>query len=126
MFVCCRPCIMLVYQPSMRNSFYSLQAVDLTECKAKIFEYVESRMSFIAPNLSIIVGASIAAKLMGQSLHTAKLIVLLTHFLYRPNSWVILHIVRTKLLVLLIDNLHSFQNECNFQILESRVPEIKR
>ncbi|XP_062617634.1 U4/U6 small nuclear ribonucleoprotein Prp31-like [Saccostrea cucullata] len=40
-------------------------AVDLTECKAKIFEYVESRMSFIAPNLSIIVGASIAAKLMG-------------------------------------------------------------
>lgn len=42
-------------------------AVDLTECKAKIFEYVESRMSFIAPNLSIIVGASIAAKLMGTA-----------------------------------------------------------
>ncbi|XP_048762205.2 U4/U6 small nuclear ribonucleoprotein Prp31-like [Ostrea edulis] len=40
-------------------------AVDLVDCKAKIFEYVESRMSFIAPNMSIIVGASIAAKLMG-------------------------------------------------------------
>lgn len=40
-------------------------AVELSEFKLKIFEYVESRMSFIAPNLSIIVGASIAAKLMG-------------------------------------------------------------
>ncbi|KAL8587798.1 U4/U6 small nuclear ribonucleoprotein Prp31 [Nucella lapillus] len=40
-------------------------AIKLTESKKNIFEYVESRMSFIAPNLSIIVGASIAAKLMG-------------------------------------------------------------
>ena len=31
----------------------------------KNFEYVESRMSFIAPNISIIVGSSTAAKLMG-------------------------------------------------------------
>jgi U4/U6 small nuclear ribonucleoprotein PRP31 len=37
----------------------------LNEIKLKIFEYVESRMTFIAPNLSIIVGASCAAKLMG-------------------------------------------------------------
>lgn len=40
-------------------------AVGLNESKKRIFEYVESRMTFIAPNLSIIVGASIAAKLMG-------------------------------------------------------------
>jgi len=40
-------------------------SVQLNEIKVKIFEYVESRMTFIAPNLSIIVGASTAAKLMG-------------------------------------------------------------
>ncbi|KAK0044015.1 U4/U6 small nuclear ribonucleoprotein Prp31 [Biomphalaria pfeifferi] len=42
-------------------------AIELNKCKTKIFEYVESRMTFIAPNLSIIVGASIAAKLMGTA-----------------------------------------------------------
>lgn len=40
-------------------------SVKLNDIKLKIFEYVESRMSFIAPNLSLIVGASTAAKLMG-------------------------------------------------------------
>lgn len=40
-------------------------ACQLNEIKLKIFEYVESRMTFIAPNLSQIVGASCAAKLMG-------------------------------------------------------------
>lgn len=40
-------------------------ATDLNDNKIKIFEYVESRMCFIAPNLSSIVGASTAAKLMG-------------------------------------------------------------
>ncbi|XP_076058438.1 pre-mRNA processing factor 31 [Oratosquilla oratoria] len=40
-------------------------AQDLNTFKMRIFEYVESRMSFIAPNLSAIVGASTAAKLMG-------------------------------------------------------------
>ncbi|XP_076458994.1 U4/U6 small nuclear ribonucleoprotein Prp31-like [Babylonia areolata] len=40
-------------------------AVGLNDSKKKIFDYVESRMTFIAPNLSILVGASIAAKLMG-------------------------------------------------------------
>lgn len=39
--------------------------LELNEMKLKIFRYVESRMSFIAPNLSIIVGATTAAKLMG-------------------------------------------------------------
>lgn len=41
-------------------------AVDLNNYKIKIFEYVESRMAFIAPNLSIIVGSSTAAKIMGK------------------------------------------------------------
>ena len=40
-------------------------SIKLNDIKAHIFEYVESRMTFIAPNLSIIIGASTAAKLMG-------------------------------------------------------------
>lgn len=40
-------------------------AMELNNFKLKIYEYVESRMAFIAPNISIIVGASIAAKMMG-------------------------------------------------------------
>ncbi|XP_055382548.1 U4/U6 small nuclear ribonucleoprotein Prp31 [Condylostylus longicornis] len=40
-------------------------AIDLNNFKMKIFEYVESRMSYIAPNLSMIIGASIAAKILG-------------------------------------------------------------
>ncbi|CAF0928488.1 unnamed protein product [Brachionus calyciflorus] len=40
-------------------------SIKLDEIKIKIFDYVESRMNFIAPNLSIMVGASTAAKLMG-------------------------------------------------------------
>lgn len=42
-------------------------ALDLVDAKANIFEYVESRMSFIAPNTSWIVGATAAAKLMGSA-----------------------------------------------------------
>lgn len=42
-------------------------ALDLVEAKARIFEYVESQMSFIAPNTSWIVGATAAAKLMGSA-----------------------------------------------------------
>lgn len=41
-------------------------AIDLNKLKMKVYEYVESRMTFIAPNLSIIVGASTAAKIMGN------------------------------------------------------------
>lgn len=37
-------------------------AVALNNYKLKIFAYVESRMAFIAPNLSIIVGASTGKK----------------------------------------------------------------
>ncbi|XP_037933565.1 U4/U6 small nuclear ribonucleoprotein Prp31 [Teleopsis dalmanni] len=40
-------------------------AFDLNNFKSQIYEYVESRMTFIAPNLSMIVGASTAAKLLG-------------------------------------------------------------
>merc|ERR1719499_432153 len=40
-------------------------AKELQAVKTTILSYVESRMSLIAPNFSAIVGASIAAKLMG-------------------------------------------------------------
>lgn len=40
-------------------------AIDLNNFKLKIYEYVESRMTFIAPNLSMIIGASTAAKMLG-------------------------------------------------------------
>ncbi|TRY77157.1 hypothetical protein TCAL_00063 [Tigriopus californicus] len=42
-------------------------ALQLSEAKASILAFVESCMTFIAPNLSVIVGASIAAKLMGAA-----------------------------------------------------------
>lgn len=38
----------------------------MNDQKLKILEYVESRMSFIAPNLSLVVGPTVAAKLMGM------------------------------------------------------------
>lgn len=40
-------------------------AIELNNFKLRIYEYVESRMTFIAPNITIILGASIAAKIMG-------------------------------------------------------------
>ncbi|XP_053687601.1 U4/U6 small nuclear ribonucleoprotein Prp31 [Sabethes cyaneus] len=48
-------------------------AVELSNFKNQIFDYVESRMTFIAPNLSIIVGASTAAKLVGLAGGLTKL-----------------------------------------------------
>ena len=42
------------------------QALELNEKKLKILSYVESRMSFIAPNLSSILGPTVATKLMGE------------------------------------------------------------
>jgi len=48
-------------------------AVELNEIKTKIFEYVESRMTFIAPNLSAIVGPTTAAKLVGLAGGLTKL-----------------------------------------------------
>jgi len=43
-------------------------AIALEAMKHQILQYVQSRMAFIAPNLSTIVGASTAAKLMGKPL----------------------------------------------------------
>ena len=40
-------------------------ATELSSIKSRVLKFVESQMSFVAPNLSAIVGASIAAKLMG-------------------------------------------------------------
>jgi len=42
-------------------------AFELNETKIEILNYVESRMTFIAPNLSGIIGACSAAKLMGAA-----------------------------------------------------------
>eukprot|EP00124_Ichthyophonus_hoferi_P001605 Ihof_evm5s88 gene=Ihof_evmTU5s88 len=42
-------------------------AFDLMDARAKVLEYVESRMSFIAPNLTYVCGASTAAKIMGAA-----------------------------------------------------------
>ncbi|KAJ7300318.1 hypothetical protein O6H91_Y540500 [Diphasiastrum complanatum] len=41
------------------------RALALDEAKRKVLDFVESRMGFIAPNLSAIVGSAVAAKLMG-------------------------------------------------------------
>lgn len=48
-------------------------AAELNSFKTRIYEYVESRMTFIAPNLSAIVGASTAAKVMGVAGGLTKL-----------------------------------------------------
>lgn len=48
-------------------------AIDLSNYKTRIFDYVESRMTFIAPNLSMIVGASTAAKIVGVAGGLVKL-----------------------------------------------------
>ena len=45
---------------------FFFQALTLNDTKIKVLEYVESRMSFIAPNVSYIVGPTVAAKLMGK------------------------------------------------------------
>ncbi|EFJ20298.1 hypothetical protein SELMODRAFT_150610 [Selaginella moellendorffii] len=43
------------------------RALDLDESKKKVLNFVESRMAFIAPNLSAILGSAVAAKLMGTA-----------------------------------------------------------
>ncbi|KPJ07884.1 U4/U6 small nuclear ribonucleoprotein Prp31 [Papilio machaon] len=48
-------------------------AGDLNHYKSKIYEYVESRMTFIAPNITAIVGASTAAKILGVAGGLSKL-----------------------------------------------------
>lgn len=48
-----------------------MEAVDmllaLEDAKRKVYDYVESRMAFLAPNMTVLVGASTAAKLMGAA-----------------------------------------------------------
>lgn len=48
-------------------------ASELNNFKSKIYEYVESRMTFIAPNITAIVGASTAAKILGIAGGLSKL-----------------------------------------------------
>ncbi|XP_068629692.1 U4/U6 small nuclear ribonucleoprotein Prp31 [Battus philenor] len=48
-------------------------ATELNLYKSKIYEYVESRMTFIAPNITAIVGASTAAKILGVAGGLSKL-----------------------------------------------------
>jgi U4/U6 small nuclear ribonucleoprotein PRP31 len=43
------------------------EAQYLADCKASILRFVESRMSFLAPNISAILGTTVAAQLMGAS-----------------------------------------------------------
>lgn len=42
-------------------------AIELNSFKLRIYEYVESRMALIAPNVSAIVGAAVAAQIMGAA-----------------------------------------------------------
>lgn len=44
-----------------------VMAIELFEMRATILAYVESRMSLISPNVSVLIGASTAAKLMGHA-----------------------------------------------------------
>ena len=48
-------------------------ALDLCDAKNKIFDYVESRMFFLSPNLTHICGANTAAKMMGGLVYPAKI-----------------------------------------------------
>ncbi|XP_039292902.1 U4/U6 small nuclear ribonucleoprotein Prp31 isoform X1 [Nilaparvata lugens] len=48
-------------------------AAELNTFKLRIYEYVESRMTFIAPNVTAIVGASTAAKILGVAGGLSKL-----------------------------------------------------
>ncbi|XP_010538428.1 PREDICTED: U4/U6 small nuclear ribonucleoprotein Prp31-like [Tarenaya hassleriana] len=43
------------------------RALDLDSARKKVLDFVESRMGYIAPNLSAIVGSAVAAKLMGTA-----------------------------------------------------------
>ena len=56
-----------IYKQNFHVLFIYISALKLNDYKKRIFDYVESRMAFIAPNLSTIIGASTAAKLMGAA-----------------------------------------------------------
>lgn len=57
--------VMLTEQERSQINEACDMAIDLNNFKSKVYEYVESRMTFIAPNLSMIIGASTAAKMLG-------------------------------------------------------------
>ncbi|CAG8709884.1 15255_t:CDS:2, partial [Cetraspora pellucida] len=57
----------LTIEESMIVSDACDMALELDSAKRTILEYVESRMSLIAPNLSAIVGSTTAAKMLGQA-----------------------------------------------------------
>lgn len=65
-------------------------ASDLNNFKVKIYDYVESKMTFIAPNLSAIVGAKTAAKLLGKltSLNCCQTTLLIIIFIHRSCWWI--------------------------------------
>lgn len=48
-------------------------AIELNNYKSKIFEYVESRMAFIAPNLSMIIGMLIIIIMQGLSSNSTSI-----------------------------------------------------
>jgi len=53
-------------EEELKKAFGACDAImTLDEHKREIYEYIESRMAFIAPNLSAITGTEIAARLMG-------------------------------------------------------------
>jgi len=62
-------------------------AIKLNEMKQDILSYVQSRMSFIAPNLTIIVGASTAAKLMGKFTSRDPLILFCIWGHWKERKW---------------------------------------
>ena len=70
--------------------FVAPQALTLNENKLEILSYVESRMSFIAPNMSKVVGPTVAAKLIGKHLALAVRSLFQFFFLcsnYRSCWW---------------------------------------
>lgn len=62
-------------------------ASELNSFKTRIYEYVESRMTFIAPNMSAILGASTAAKIMGGSVCLQHLEVMITILFVFFERW---------------------------------------
>ena len=60
-------------------------ALELTESKKQILDYVGARMAFAAPNLTAIVGASVAAEMMGAAGGLGNLV-------RNENTWMLEHL----------------------------------
>lgn len=89
-------------------------AVKLNICKSKIFEYVESWMAFIAPNLSTIVEASMAVKIMGV------FIQIYFNFKWKINFW------KSYIPVLLIRCYQKFDKINGFYRIKSSALKLER